>query len=115
MLKSPEKITTVKNTEESPKSKSSSKEKSPKKKYELINSSPHSRNYDFFPKNTNEYRHLIDDIKCCKSDIEFMLDLRRYKNIPNIDKVTSVEPSFYQNDLSKYKNRALYQPEEKKY
>ena len=70
---------------------------------------------DAFPKNVNEFRHIIDDIKCGRADVEFMLELRRHKKIDNNqDKAHANEPSFYQNDLSKYKNKTLLKPEEKK-
>lgn len=68
-----------------------------------------------FPKNVNEFRHIIDDIKCGRADVEFMLELRRHKKIDNNqEKAHANEPSFYQNDLSKYKNKTLLKPEEKK-
>ena len=89
-------------------------EKSPKKKTEIDTKNSTLKTYDSFPKNTNEYRHLIDDIKCCKSDIEFMLALRRYNQLKNIDKVSFSEPSFYQNELNKYKEKNTLSPEEKK-
>lgn len=70
---------------------------------------------DAFPKNVNEFRHIIDDIKCGRADVEFMLELRRHKKIDNNqEKAHANEPSFYQNDLSKYKNKTLLKPEEKK-
>ena len=70
---------------------------------------------DSFPKNVNEFRHIIDDIKCGRADVEFMLELRRHKKSDNnLDKVHANEPSFYQNDLSKYKNKNIIKPEEKK-
>ena len=44
-----------------------------------------------------------------------MLELRRHKKRDNnLDKVHANEPSFYQNDLSKYKNKNILKPEEKK-
>ena len=88
-------------------------EKDSKKKIETDTKMTTIKTYDF-PKNTNEYRHLIDDIKCCKSDIEFMLALRRYNQIKNIDKVSFAEPSFYQNELNKYKEKNALSPDEKK-
>ena len=70
---------------------------------------------DSFPKNVNEFRHIIDDIKCGRADVEFMLELRRHKKSDNnLDKVHANEPSFYHNDLSKYKNKNILKPEEKK-
>jgi len=70
---------------------------------------------DSFPKNVNEFRHIIDDIKCGRADVEFMLELRHHKKSDNnLDKVHANEPSFYQNDLSKYKNKIILKPIEKK-
>ena len=109
MSQSPQKSPNKKETEISP--KTSPKEKNHKPKLEI--NTPISRNINF-PKNANEYRHLIDDIKSGKSDIEFMLELRRYNDIQNIDKITSSEPSFYQNDFNKYRDRIILKPEEKK-
>lgn len=69
---------------------------------------------DTFPKNANEFRHIIEDIKCCKADVEFMLELRRHKKINNIPQITGAEPSFYREDLTKYKTKTALKPEEKK-
>ena len=43
-----------------------------------------------------------------------MLELRRSKKINNLQGITGAEPSFYRDDLTKYKTRANYKPEEKK-
>ena len=67
-----------------------------------------------FPKNVNEFRHIIEDLKCCRADVEFMLELRRQKKINNLEKIHGSEPTFYNEDLQKYKNRTLLKPEEKK-
>ena len=56
------------------------KENSPKKFNTIDNSYPNS-----FPKNVNQFRHILEDIKCCGADIEFMLQLRRYKQIKNLE------------------------------
>ena len=69
---------------------------------------------DHFPKNANEFRHIIEDLKCCKADVEFMLELRRNKKINNFHGITGAEPSFYRDDLTKYKTKSIYKPEEKK-
>ena len=69
---------------------------------------------DHFPKNANEFRHIIEDLKCCKADVEFMLELRRNKKINNLHGITGNEPSFYRDDLTKYKTKSIYKPEEKK-
>jgi len=94
---------------EAPKSPNK-KEYSPKK----FNTIERTHIPDSFPKNTNEFRHILEDIKCCHADVEFMLELRRYKQIKAIEKGQGSEPSFYQDDLTKYKNRTLLKPEEKK-
>ena len=57
----------------------------------------------------------MDDVTCCRADIEFMLELRRHKKIQNIEKnVANSEPGFYQDDLTKYINRNTKKSEEKK-
>lgn len=84
------------------------KEISPNKFNTIDNSNPSS-----FPKNVNQFRHILEDIKCCGADIEFMLQLRRYKQIKNLEKANLNEPSFYQEDLTKYRDRITLKPEEK--
>ena len=69
---------------------------------------------DKFPKNANEFKHIMDDITCGVSDIEYMLQLRRNKNIQNISKEIAVNsPSFYDADSQKYKTRNNKKIEEK--
>lgn len=59
-----------------------------------------------FPSNVNEFRHIIEDLKCCSADIEFMLKLRRYKIIHNLNKnITMNEPSFYHEDYLNFKKK----------
>lgn len=84
------------------------KEKTPYRSKTLEN------NIDSFPKNANEFRHIIEDLKCCRADVEFMLQLRRHKKINVLEKNIGTEPTFYHDDLTKYKNRVLLKPEEKK-
>jgi len=67
-----------------------------------------------FPKNANEFRHIIEDIKCGRADVEFMLELRHHKKITNLEKSNGSEPTFYNEDLSKYRKRMMLKPEEKK-
>ena len=86
------------------------KEISPKK-YNTIEQNSIPENY---PKNANEFRHIIEDIKCCHADVDFMCELRRYKKINSIEKIIGNEPSFYLNDLNKYKSKILLKPDEKK-
>ena len=69
---------------------------------------------EHFPKNANEFRHIIEDLKCCKADVEFMLELRRNTKGKNFHGITGTEPSFYRDDLTKYKTKSIYKPEEKK-
>ena len=60
------------------------------------------------------FRHIIEDLKCCKADVEFMLELRRNTKGKNFHGITGTEPSFYRDDLTKYKTKSIYKPEEKK-
>ena len=70
---------------------------------------------DKFPKNVNEFRHIMDDVNCCRADIEFMLVLRRPRKSLSKDKnSTLAEPQFYQDDLTKYRNKLTKKSEEKK-
>ena len=85
------------------------KEKIPYRSKTLENNFP-----DSFPKNANEFRHIIEDIKCCRADVEFMLELRRHKRINNLEKSHGSEPTFYHDDLTKYRNRIILKPEERK-
>ena len=69
---------------------------------------------DKFPKNANEFKHIMDDLTCGVSDIEYMLQLRRNKKIQNISKdLTANSPSFYDIDSQKYKTRYTKKIEEK--
>ena len=78
-----------------------------------LNTKPQDPNK--FPKNVNEFRHIMDDVNCCRDDIEFMLELRRPIKFRSKEKNTSVaEPQFYQEDLEKYKNKIIKKSEEKK-
>jgi hypothetical protein len=43
-----------------------------------------------------------------------MLELRRNKKGKNFHGITGTEPSFYRDDLTKYKTKSIYKPEEKK-
>ncbi len=67
-----------------------------------------------YPKNANEFRHILNDIKCCHADVDFMLELRRYQKIKNLEKIQGNEPSFYNDDLTKYKNKTLLKSEDRK-
>ena len=69
---------------------------------------------DKFPKNANEFKHIMDDLTCGVSDIEYMLQLRRNKKIQNINKDTTVNsPSFYDDDFEKFKTRYNKKNDEK--
>ena len=84
-----------------------------KKHTTILNTKP--QNPDKFPKNVNEFRHIMDDVNCCRADIEFMLELRRPKKWLSKDKNQTIgEPQFYQDDLNKYKSRYTRKLEERK-
>ena len=84
-----------------------------KKNNTTLNTKP--QNPDKFPKNVNEFRHIMDDVNCCRADIEFMLELRRPKKWLSKDKNQTIgEPQFYQDDLNKYKSRYTRKLEERK-
>ena len=69
---------------------------------------------DRFPKNANEFKHIMDDIKCGVPDIQYMLQLRRHKKISNINKnISANSPSFYDDDLHKYKTKLSKKPDDK--
>lgn len=71
---------------------------------------------DNFPKNVNEFRHIMDDVNCCVADIEYMLELRRHKKISNLEKnIAPGGPAFYDDDLQKYKKKISQKSEEKKF
>ena len=73
-----------------------------KKHNTILNTKP--QNPDKFPKNLNQFRHIMDDINCCRADIEFMLELRRPKKWLSKDKNQTIgKPQFYQEDINKYK------------
>ena len=98
-------------------SKLSSNEKSsPKKKNSLSTSKKGAiqQKSDKFPKNANEFKHIMDDITCGVSDIEYMLQLRRNKNIQTISKeISANSPSFYDTDSQKFKTKNSKKTEEK--
>ena len=97
-----------------------SEEKKIETKKDIILKNSHNLNIkpqdpNKFPKNVNEFRHIMDDVNCCRDDIEFMLELRRPIKFRSKEKNTSVaEPQFYQEDLEKYKNKINKKSEEKK-
>jgi len=69
---------------------------------------------DKFPKNANEFKHIMDDLSCGVSDIEYMLQLRRNKKIENISKdLVANSPSFYDTDSQKYKTKHIKKLDEK--
>ena len=71
---------------------------------------------DKFPKNANEFKHIMDDLSCGVSDIEYMLQLRRNKKIENISKdLASNSPSFYDTDSQKYKTKHIKKLDEKEF
>jgi hypothetical protein len=69
-----------------------------------------------FPKNVNDYKHIIDDLSSGVSNIEYILQLRRNKDIQNISKeITGNSPSFYDTDSKKYKTRYSKKLDEKEF
>ena len=92
--------------------------KTPQKNIEIspkkFNTIEHTHIPEAYPKNANEFRHILEDIKCCHADVEFMLELRRYKKINSIEKMNGNEPSFYNEDLNKFKNKTFLKPKKKK-
>ena len=93
------------------------KKESPKKtKNKIIGiSSPNIQKSDRFPKNANEFKHIMEDITCGVSDIEYMLQLRRHKKITNLNKnLSASSPSFYDDDLRKYKNKLNKKSDERR-
>ena len=71
---------------------------------------------DKFPKNANEFKHIMDDLSCGVSDIEYMLQLRRNKKIENISKdLAANSPSFYDTDSQKYKTKHIKKLDEKEF
>lgn len=84
-----------------------------KKNTIILNTKPQNPNK--FPKNVNEFRHIMDDVNCCRADIEFMLELRRPKKFLSVDKSSPLgEPQFYQEDLNKYKTKIAKKMDEKR-
>ena len=112
-MKSQSKILNKSNSEEKKKETKEAKEEVNKKNSIVLHTKP--QNPDKFPKNVNEFRHIMDDVNCCRADIEFMLELRRQKKILTKEKQSSIgEPPFYQEDLEKYRTKIVKKPEEKK-
>lgn len=70
---------------------------------------------DKFPKNANEFKHIMDDINCGVPDIEYMLQLRRHKKIAHLNKNLPLNtPSFYDDDLQKYKKKLFRKVDEQR-
>jgi hypothetical protein len=75
---------------------------------------PIKQKSDKFPKNANEFKHIMDDLSCGVSDIEYMLQLRRNKKIEKVNKdITANSPSFYDDDYKKYKTKHIKKLDEK--
>ena len=106
-MKSQSKILNKSNSEEKKKETKETKEEVNKKNSIVLHTKP--QNPDKFPKNVNEFRHIMDDVNCCRADIEFMLELRRQKKILTKEKQSSIgEPPFYQEDLEKYRTKIYF-------
>lgn len=57
------------------------------------------------PKNVNQYRHIIDTMHR-DSDVEWIIELRSYRNLPSISKHTNTyPPKFYEKDFLDYKQK----------
>jgi len=94
----------------SPKNDSSAK----KNRKSLIGSNSSLLNSLYkFPKNANEFKHIIDDVNCGVPDIEYMLQLRNHKKISLNKNIPANSPSFYDDDLIKFKKKLTRKPDEK--
>ena len=59
-----------------------------------------------YPKNINEYKHLLNNHMFTQGDLDWTLDLRNEKKTFNIRKEISVNPpSFYDEDLDNFKKK----------
>lgn len=111
--KSPEKVPPKSKKVEESKNSPKKTSPSPKKKVSPKESpiQPRINKGDLFPKNANEFCHILDDSRCCVADIEYMLELRHHKKIPRIEKgVVGSGPSFYDDDLKKYIKKISNKP-----
>ena len=113
MMKVREKNIKKEETKSSPKKKKTESPKKVKNKNYGKNS-PVLQKSDKFPKNANEFKHIMDDINCGVPDIEYMLQLRRHKKILSLNKnIPANSPSFYDDDLRKYKTKLTKKPDDK--
>ena len=114
-LKKPEKIITKENS----KSSLSLDNSTINKKKDSINKSKKlifDHKSTKFPKNVNEFKHIMDDLSSGVSNIEYVLQLRRNKDMQNISKeITGNSPSFYDTDSKKYKTRYTKKLDEKEF
>ena len=59
-----------------------------------------------YPKNINEYKHLLTNYMFTQGDLDWTLDLRNEKKIDKITKdITLSPPSFYDKDLENFKKK----------
>ncbi len=59
-----------------------------------------------YPKNINEYKHLLTNYMFTQGDLDWTLDLRNEKKIDKINKEISLSPpSFYDKDLENFKKK----------
>lgn len=61
-----------------------------------------------YPKNINEYRHIMANFQIVHADLNWILDLRTNKELSKYKKNNSPHmwpPSFYEDDLNKYRTR----------
>jgi hypothetical protein len=67
-----------------------------------------------YPKNINEYRHIIDTHKVKDSDLEWVLHLRQPRTSGGIRKTMGFQPpSFYNSDYQNYINKKKNDPNTK--
>ena len=64
---------------------------------------------DNLPKNINDYEHILEDDKCTKENLKFVLDLRENDEKPNNKNKNDLffPPSFYNEDLNKFQQKKL--------
>lgn len=70
-----------------------------------------------FPKNINEYRHIIDTFHVLDSELLWALELRTYKDKVDYKGLKNThikQPTFYDTDLDKYKNKTQTEMNAKK-
>jgi len=68
------------------------------------------RNKETFPKNINEYRHIIDTFKVTDKDLEWVLELRSHPVIESIQKdIQGQAPTFNSDKTVTYKGKSNWE------